>query len=229
MGFRVFAGLFFLAAGIAAILLFRPQKPNTQSTPLPVFAAASPTPVFTTTPSPTKAAKIIPTTAPQVNSTNGWHLTVYYTPVEKYHSGEQEHVPGVGSFSKAFLDLVRLEGVGKISNGPHAGRYLQRGGENGFYIVDSPLDARGGALVAFKSAAMTESTNFGTKIKIVSCGGAPAIVCNKIKSAEWEVVDRFGYDAGSRHIDLYIGEENSENFLASELVFEAKNAEVTIY
>lgn len=214
-------GLIIVAVGILASVILLP-KPVSTELPQPT---ATPAPSMAPTPQPTK----IPAPVTQKSST-GWRLTVYYTPVEKYHGGEEEHVPGIGSFPSDFLEIVRLEGVGKISYGPHAGKYLHQTDNLGYWLTDAPQDAQGKPLIPMKTAAAHSSIKFGSKVKILSCGDIPDTACSQLMNVEWVVNDRFQYQDSAKHLDLYIGEEDRENFLDSHpLIIDSQNAEVAVY
>lgn len=187
------------------------------------FASSSPSPTPTLVPK----ATVKPT--PNGSVSNGWRLTVYYTPVEQYHSGEEEHVPGVGSMSKAFLEILRLEGVGKISKGPHTGKYLHYTPALGYWLTEEPLDAQGKTLIKMKTMAAPSNIKFGTQVKILDCGNISKPACGQISNLTWVVSDRFGDDPNEKHFDLYIGEEDRENFLKNHpLVFASDNAIVEL-
>jgi len=211
---------------------FAEKTTTPEPTETPVVQNSVP-PTMTALQSPTLKPSAKPTTkpSPTISGTlsDGWRLTVYYTPVELYHGGPEEHVPDIGSFPEKFLDLVRLEGVGKISKGPHAGRYLHQTDELGFWLTDAPLDARGKKLVQFQTMAAPQNVNFGTKVKIQTCGNISKPVCDQISSYVWTVSDRFGDDPSEKHFDLYIGEEDRENYLQTHpLIFAANNASVIL-
>jgi hypothetical protein len=174
-----------------------------------------------------------------------WGITVYYTPVEQYYSGEVEIVIGcsaygcsssgeLGRFPKTFLEVVRVEGVGKISHGPRAGMYIHWTEPTGYWISEKPLSATGQPLVAWQSAAAGIQYQFGSSFRIVDCGvdtvGKKAIasnICRQITSRQWIVDDRFGRDTVQKRIDLYIGEQDRERFIQEHpFMFAAQNAKI---
>ena len=84
-------------------------------------------------PPPTTAA---PRPAPGRPASGSWRLTTYYTAVEQYHHGQPVEVTGcssqdcdhghddLGSYPDDFVSAVKDEGTGRITSGPHAGRYM---------------------------------------------------------------------------------------------------------
>jgi hypothetical protein len=165
----------------------------------------------------------------------GWNLTVYYTAVESFHHGIDTKIRGceemgcerkrwLGSFPKDFVQAVQDEGAGRITIGEHAGKYLCWSKNDGYWIDTEPKDAEGGALIPWLSAAADPKVmNFGAQFKVEDCGrddtdgsAISAKVCDQIKSATWKVMDRFEPGlGGERHLDLYIGEEDQPDFVAS--------------
>lgn len=208
------------------------SKNKTENKEINLVPTASSAPIPTESPIPTSMPKPTIKATPKItgNISSGWRLTVYYTPVEKYHGGEEEHVAGIGSFSKLFLDLVRLEGVGKISKGPHENKYIHHTDQLGFWLTQQPLDAQGKVLVAFRTMAAPIDIKFGTKVKIYSCEDIVKQICNQISNYTWTVSDRFGDTSKKKHLDLYIGEEDQENFLqSSPYIFQSLNSSVAFY
>jgi hypothetical protein len=163
---------------------------------------------------------------------DGWLLTVYLTPVEKYHSGPPKQVRGctsndcpvagnedLGTYPADFVQAVIDHGTGHLTSGPFAGGYLNWTGSVGFWLDDAPRDARGMPLEAYVSAAADPSVPFDTPFRITDCGvddgnGGPidATVCDSLMQAHWIVRDRFEVGAVGKHLDLYIGEEDHANF-----------------
>ncbi|MFI6363119.1 hypothetical protein ACIBG0_10255 [Nocardia sp. NPDC050630] len=156
---------------------------------------------------------------------NGWTVTVYYTAVESYHNGPLETVRGcgdlectdanveIGLLPEDFVDAVRDEGTGRITSGEHASQYLNWSYDVGFWLDTEPRDTRGEALHPFESAA-ADGIEPGTRLRLTGCGAAGhESVCGKFSAATWTIGDEFTPGLGGpRHLDLYIGEEDSESF-----------------
>jgi hypothetical protein len=162
-----------------------------------------------------------------------WQVTVYYTAVEQLHTGPAVPVPGcstadcqhgeepLGRYARGFADAVRDEGTGRITRGPHAGRYLNWSQDVGYWLDDAPRDAHGRPLEPFRSAA-ADGLADGAEVRLVDCGQldsgepVPAQVCDRLRSGRWAVRDRFTPGlGGEQHIDLYIGEETGPDFTES--------------
>jgi hypothetical protein len=128
----------------------------------------------------------------------------------------------LGSYPNDFTRAVKSEGTGRITSGNYAGKYLCWSEHSGYWIDDIPKNAEGDALVPWVSAAAdADVLNYGVVFRVIACGKddtdgsdiAPA-VCERIKSSHWKIMDRFEADlGGKRHIDLYIGEEDQNDFV----------------
>lgn len=179
----------------------------------------------------------VPDASPPPDSgTSGWRITAYFTAVDSFFSGPSAALTGclnvncnapgdpanaLGTFATAFSDTVMTEGTGKITTGPHAGKYLNwSGGQpgSGYWLDSWPCDAQGSALVPYVSAAAYGTYAFGTAFRVVSCGvdglsGDPmdTQACADFKAANWVVRDRFEATTERRHIDLYIGQQDRTN------------------
>jgi hypothetical protein len=179
------------------------------------------------------------------DAAGGWELTVYYTPVETYASGDPLNVVGcaakpcvdasddLGTFRSGFVDEVIAQGTGKITEGTYAGGYLNWSGAVGFWLDVAPRDARGAQLEARVSAAADPRVAFGLAFRVVGCGvdyqnGAPInpVACAALQSARWVVRDRFEVGSVGAHFDLYLGEEDASDFAASPLLVSARAADV---
>lgn len=163
-----------------------------------------------------------------------WRVTVYYTPVEKFHHGDVIEVRGhpdltseadvaLGEFPSHFVSAVREEGGGRISTGPHAGQYLKWSWDTGFWLDTSTRDTAGDPLVPFETAAV-DGIERGTSLRLVDCGvddagsAADPAACAQLRESEWVVRDEFTPGlGGERHVDLYLGEESSPGFTESPL------------
>ena len=68
-------------------------------------------------------------TAPSGQATGGWHLTVYYTPVESYHQPPLKPISDcagrpLGEHSLDFLDRVQTEGFGRVGTPIQGAHYV---------------------------------------------------------------------------------------------------------
>jgi hypothetical protein len=166
-------------------------------------------------------------------STN-WNITVYYTAVESFHTGAPTVVKGcltincsrgntdLGTYPNDFVQAVKDEGTGRITSGSRAGGYLNWSYDTGYWFDTAPRNAYGEALIPYVSAA-ADNLARGTTFAVVDCGKDSATgslidgsVCQRLKSATWRIADEFtpGY-GGEQHTDLYIGEEDSFDFLST--------------
>jgi hypothetical protein len=162
-----------------------------------------------------------------------WRVTVYYTAVESYHRDGPVTITGcrelrcehgtdeLGRYPGGFATAVREEGTGRITNGPHAGRYLNWSHDVGYWLDDAPRDAHGRALEPFRSAA-ADGIPRGTRLELRTCGRldsgdpVPDEVCRKLRTADWEIRDEFTPGlGGANHVDLYVGEESTSDYTTS--------------
>jgi hypothetical protein len=162
-----------------------------------------------------------------------WQVTVYYTAVESYHRDRPVTITGcrelrcahgtdeLGRYPGGFATAVREEGTGRITSGPHAGRYLNWSHDVGYWLDDAPRDAHGRALEPFRSAA-ADGIPHGTRLELRTCGRldsgdpVPADVCRKLRGADWEIRDEFTPGlGGDNHVDLYVGEESTPDYTTS--------------
>ncbi|EME58603.1 hypothetical protein [Amycolatopsis decaplanina] len=178
----------------------------------------------------------------------GWLITVYYTAVETFHAGPSTEVFGcpdsdcasgeqsLGRYPLEFVDVVRDEGTGRITAGSHTGRYLNWSYNIGYWLEDAPLDSRGEPLEPFVSAAAdSDVLAIGTRFSVVECGTTesggtpPSVVCAKIGAAKWQIRDEFTPGlGGSRHIDLYIGEESGPEFRSDVWYTSLRDASIVV-
>ncbi|WP_241661201.1 hypothetical protein [Thermomonospora catenispora] len=202
-----------------------------------------------TGPEPTIGARATVTTTPEKLS-RGWRITVYYTPVESFHGGPRVRVKGcpapgcakpeadLGSYPKSFVEAVRTEGAGRITSGPHTGRYLAWSRRVGhFWLDDIARDAVNRPLRPWVTAAADRTVlERGSRFVIVDCGTGnagrpiPAEVCERFRQAYWEVVDVLapGY-GGEHHADVYIGEETEPDFTRSPFYTTLNGAVLGLY
>jgi hypothetical protein len=169
--------------------------------------------------------------APSGPTLAGWTVTVYYTAVERFHTDAKRQVTGcatlncvhgsadLGSYPQSFVDAVKDEGTGRTV----AGRYLNWSVDAGYWLDDAPRDTAGRPLRPFQSAAADPGVlRSGTRFAIVGCGttedgdAISATVCDKLRTAIWTVTDEFTPGlGGTRHVDVYIGEETGPRFTDS--------------
>jgi hypothetical protein len=158
-------------------------------------------------------------------------VTVYYTAVARFHDGDPVKVTGcptidcrrgdsdLGTYPSDFVEAVRDEGAGKISDG----KYLNWSHDTGYWLDTAARVSDGGVLRPFETAAADPAVlRAGTAFRISACGrdegGDPIdpAVCAKLKGARWTVADEFTPGlGGARHVDVYIGEETGRDFTDS--------------
>ncbi|WP_067796430.1 hypothetical protein [Actinomadura formosensis] len=174
----------------------------------------------------------------------GWRITTYYTALESLYGGRRKAVRGctrfhcshgktpLGSYPEDFLTVVQMEGSGRLTGGPHRGRYLNWSHSVGFWLDDTTRDSRGRPLEPWASAAADRSVLArGRRFTIVDCGkdgnGRPieGKVCAAFRKARWTVMDLFrpGY-GGENHADVYIGEEKGSRLSESPFYTTLKGA-----
>lgn len=160
----------------------------------------------------------------------GYEVTVYYTAVESFHTDAPVTVTGclvrecargrsmLGSYPASFVTAVRNEGTGRITSGAQAGRYLNWSWDVGYWLDDVAVDSFGGRLVPFSSAAgdgMARGLRFRLQAPLVDDEGVtldPSAAA-RLLAATWTISDEFTPGlGGSRHVDLYIGEEDRASF-----------------
>ncbi|RKS73486.1 hypothetical protein BZB76_4179 [Actinomadura pelletieri DSM 43383] len=174
---------------------------------------------------------------PPPAESSGWTATVYYTAVESFHHGPRRPVRGcprldchrgrdhLGSYPSDFVQAVHDEGTGRITSGPHRGRYLNWSYDVGYWLDSAPRDTAGRALRPWRSAAADPSVlPPGHRFTITRCGhdddgGAiDDALCARFRTTRWTIVDEFTPGlGGTRHIDLYIGEETGPGFTDTAL------------
>jgi hypothetical protein len=161
----------------------------------------------------------------------GWEVTVYYTAVAALHGGASQQVTGcptidcargrgqrdLGTFPASFVKAVKDEGTGKTTDG----RYLNWSYDTGYWMDTAPRDTAGRPLVPWVSAAADgDVLGTGTRFSVLRCGTAEvtAAVCARLKAPTWTVVDEFTPGmGGSKHVDVYVGEETGTDFTGSDL------------
>jgi len=162
----------------------------------------------------------------------GWEVTVYYTAVAALHTDKAVAVTGcptidcekgrnqqdLGRLPASFVRAVKDEGTGRIA----AGKYLNWSYDTGYWLDTAPRDTAGRPLVPWVSAAADSGVlRAGSRFTILRCGTAAdvtAAVCAKLKTPTWTIVDEFTPGlGGSKHVDVYIGEETGPGFTDSDL------------
>ncbi|HYN96822.1 MAG TPA: hypothetical protein VES42_23520 [Pilimelia sp.] len=174
----------------------------------------------------------------------GWTVTVYYTPVARFHAGPTVPVTGcrsidcaggddpLGEHPETFVAAVREEGTGRTADG----RYLNWSHDTGYWLDTAPRDASGRALRAWTSAAADRDVMAeGTRFTVVDCGkdnegfAIDAPVCARLRAARWTVTDEFTPGLGGpRHVDLYLGEQTGPNFTANPLYISLYGASLSV-
>ncbi|RJO75887.1 hypothetical protein D5S18_13480 [Nocardia panacis] len=161
------------------------------------------------------------------NEWSDWTVSVYYTAVQSLYHGPPQKVRGcadfgctvpdieIGRFPDDFIDAVRDQGTGRITEGPYTGQYLLWSYDGGFRLDPQPRDPDGTILEPFHSAA-ADGLVAGTRLRLTDCGIIDAEddeTCDRFKHTEWVVGDEFTPGlGGDRHIDLYIGEETEQDY-----------------
>ncbi len=201
------------------------------STEPPIPVHAPPIPVHTAGTAAASTATATTTTAPTAG-TGGWTITVYYTAVERFHTGAATRVTGcprldcthgrayLGRFPTDFVQAVKDEGTGLTRDG----RYLNWSYDTGYWLDTAARDTHGDALRPYVSAAADHGVLAdGTGFTITDCGreddgsAAPEPVCAKLRRARWTVTDEFTPGlGGERHVDAYIGPETVPDFTDSD-------------
>ena len=175
-------------------------------------------------------------------------FTFYYTPVESFFGGAPQAIQGctsidcasgiqnLGSYPSDFIAAVRMQGSGRITSGPYAGKYLCGSFSDNFWIHPFPPDAYGSAARPFVTAAADDSVLArGTRFRLVaplteSGGPIPASTEDKLLSSTWTVSDHFqaGY-GGALHIDLYVGEQTTASFASSPYYLLLENIAIEVF
>ncbi|NNJ60717.1 MAG: hypothetical protein HKP61_07135 [Dactylosporangium sp.] len=215
------------------------QRPGTTPGPSPTVSAGSapePLPPATSPAmSPARPGGAAPrshdggTTRPvSPTAWPGWTVTVYYTAVERFHTGARVRVTGcptldcvdgddeLGTYPETFVRAVRDEGTGRTA----ADAYLNWSHDTGFWLDEAPRDTAGRRLRPFQSAAADQRVlPQGARFTITACGHdeegerIAAEVCSRLQAARWTISDEFTPGlGGQRHTDVYIGEETGPNF-----------------
>ncbi|GAA4609294.1 hypothetical protein GCM10023107_90910 [Actinoplanes octamycinicus] len=178
------------------------------------------------------------------DASSGWEITVYYTAVERFHTGAPTTVTGcprldcahgtadLGTFPADFVQAVQDEGTGRTT----AGQYLNWSYDVGFWLDSAPRDTDGDRLTPFVSAAADPNVlPDGTRFRISACGSQddgsspPAAICAALRDAAWQITDEFTPGlGGSRHLDAYIGPETGPGFTDSDWYLTLTGAAITI-
>jgi hypothetical protein len=125
---------------------------------------------------------------------------------------------------------VQDEGTGLISRG----RYLNWSSDSGYWLDTAARDTHGRALRPYRTAA-ADGLRDGTFVRLASCGrlddgsAVPASVCRKLSAPRWQILDAFTPGlGGSRHLDLYVGEETGPTFTSSPAYATLEGADVRV-
>jgi hypothetical protein len=127
-------------------------------------------------------------------------------PAAGLRPGRPDAATDLGSYPADFVTAVRDEGTGRTTDG----RYLNWSVDVGFWLDTAPRDSGGGELRPWESAAADDLTAApGSRSSTVDATTTSRdAVCTKLRDAHWTVRDEFTPGlGGSRHVDVYIGEE----------------------
>ena len=179
----------------------------------------------------------------------GFRVTVYYTPVESFHSGPSESIAGcpspdcssgplpLGAYPSSFLAAVRMQGSGRLTSGPYAGQYLHGSLGGSFWISPIPSDAYGSPVQPFETAAadddvLPRGSRFRLVEPLLESGGSPLppAVAARLLASTWNVQDHFeaGY-GGALHVDLYVGEQQQADFTSSPFYLMLENTTLEVF
>ena len=174
--------------------------------------------------------------APSAGASGGWHLTVYYTPVESYHGPPLKPVAdcaglAIGNHSLDFLDRVQTEGFGRFVTPIGGSGYLGWDFDHRcWFLARRPVGVGDRPLREWVSAAAASTLAMGTGVRVMSCGSnVNEIVCARVRGAAWVVEDHCGSCGDPKHLDLYVGEEDRPDFEdLSPSYFDAHGAVVAL-
>jgi hypothetical protein len=157
-------------------------------------------------------------TAPREQTPEGFayrvfYCTIYYTPRESGFTRERGFddtpvvAPGLKGrkYPLAFLEAVRREGFGRISEPVNGLAYLQYAGGGRYRFAKAPLGNRGNVLVPRQSAAISRKNPLlrrGQLLRIAS-----PTVQQVTGSSKWFIGDTGG-GLHPLQIDLYWGEDD---------------------
>jgi hypothetical protein len=157
-------------------------------------------------------------TAPTEETAEGkafrvYYCTIYYTPRESGFTAERGFddtrisAPGLKGrkYPAAFLEAVKREGFGRLSEPVNGRTYLQYAGGGRYQFAKAPLGNRGNVLVPRVSCAVSKRNPFlrrGQMLRIQS-----PTVEEVTGSREWRVEDTGG-GLHPLQIDLYWGEDD---------------------
>ncbi|MFI6519507.1 hypothetical protein ACIBF1_28395 [Spirillospora sp. NPDC050679] len=222
-------------ASDAAGALNVPPPQATAPASSPAGAPTAPTASPTAPPGAAKAEQRGSRPLKPLGKPRSWRITTYYTAVQSFHGGKATPVRGcpklhcswgktpLGSYPADFLKIIKTEGSGRITAGPHKGRYLNWSYSVGWWLDTTTRDSGARPLRAWASAAADKDVLArGQRFAVADCGRTPggkpvpAKVCDAFRKAEWTVTDVFrpGY-GGEHHADVYIGEETGPGFAKS--------------
>ena len=188
-------------------------------------------------PIPIERVETLAVAKPQVAgvASHGWEISMYFTAVETYYQGPLVELRGcpvidcsngtadLGRHPGDFLAAVKEEGSGRLASGVAKTQYVNWSIDVGYWLDSAPRDARGSALQPYVSAAADPSIEYVSTFLVVDCGSdvltgeaADQGLCDSISRATWIVRDRFTAGVVGKHLDLYVGEQESADLLGAD-------------
>ena len=142
-----------------------------------------------------------------------YYCTIYYTPRESGFTAERGFddtrvsAPGLKGrkYPRAFLEAVRREGFGRISEPSGGLAYLQYVGRGRYRFAKAPLGNRGNVLTPRKSCAISKKNPFLRRSQLLRIDSQT--VQEVTGSNEWLIEDTGG-GLHPLQIDLYWGEDD---------------------
>lgn len=176
----------------------------------------------------------VPADEPGWSQSEGWEISTYHTAVERFYPGPPTPLYGcpnidcvrgdalLGTFAADFIAAVQAEGTGRLSEAVGDSRFLNWSIDNGYWLDTAPRDARGSILQPYVSAAADPDIGYVTALRIAACG-TDAVTrerledseCARFQDARWIVRDRFTAGEVGRRLDLYVGEQDRQDFESS--------------
>jgi hypothetical protein len=157
-------------------------------------------------------------TAPTEESAEGkvyrvFYCTIYFTPHESGFTAErgfddtQVSAPGLmgRKYPAAFLEAVRREGFGRLTEPVNGRDFLQYVGGGRYQFAKAALGNRGNVLVARTSCAISKSNPFLRRGQVLRIDSPT--VQQVTGSSEWRIEDTGG-GLHPLQIDLYWGEDD---------------------
>jgi hypothetical protein len=157
-------------------------------------------------------------TAPREQTPEGiaylvYYCSIYYTPRESGFTAERGFddtrvsAPGLSGrrYPIAFLEAVKREGFGRVSQPVNGLAYLQYTGSGRYRLAKAPLGNHGNVLVPRKSCAISKKNPFLRRGQVVRIDSQS--VREVTGSNEWLIEDTGG-GLHPLQIDLYWGEDD---------------------